>query len=64
MASLINGEALQQALDDLNDLPAFVGHEPEGASGAEQAARSKILRIVRIRHPGVTAPGAVPSLAA
>jgi raffinose/stachyose/melibiose transport system substrate-binding protein len=30
LASLTNGEALQQALNDLNDLPAFVGHEPQG----------------------------------
>ncbi len=30
LASLTNGEALQQALNDLNDLPAFAGHEPQG----------------------------------
>jgi raffinose/stachyose/melibiose transport system substrate-binding protein len=30
LASLTNGEALQQSLNDLNDLPAFVGHEPQG----------------------------------
>lgn len=30
LASLTNGEALQPALDDLNDLPAFEGHEPQG----------------------------------
>ncbi len=30
LASLINGEGLQQALNDLNDLPAFTGHEPQG----------------------------------
>lgn len=30
LASLINGAALQQALNDLNDLPAFTGHEPQG----------------------------------
>lgn len=30
LASLTNGEALQQALNDLNDLPAFAGHEPKG----------------------------------
>ena len=30
LASLTNGEGLQQALDDLNDLPAFKGHEPQG----------------------------------
>ena len=30
LASLTNGEALQQALNELNDLPAFVGHEPQG----------------------------------
>ena len=30
LASLTNGEALQQALNDLNDLPAFAGHTPEG----------------------------------
>jgi raffinose/stachyose/melibiose transport system substrate-binding protein len=38
MASLINGEGLQQALDNLNDLPAFVGHEPEGAVSAHVKA--------------------------
>jgi raffinose/stachyose/melibiose transport system substrate-binding protein len=30
LASLANGEALQPALDDLNDLPAFKGHVPQG----------------------------------
>jgi raffinose/stachyose/melibiose transport system substrate-binding protein len=30
LASLTNGEGLQQALNDLNDLPAFAGHAPEG----------------------------------
>jgi raffinose/stachyose/melibiose transport system substrate-binding protein len=30
LASLANGEALQPALDDLNDLPAFKGHAPQG----------------------------------
>ncbi|CCN69315.1 ABC transporter substrate-binding protein [Vibrio nigripulchritudo] len=30
LASLVNGEALQQALNDLNDLPAFEGHGPKG----------------------------------
>lgn len=30
LASLTNGAALQQALNDLNDLPAFAGHEPQG----------------------------------
>ncbi len=30
LSSLINGEALQQALNDLNDLPAFQGHIPKG----------------------------------
>jgi raffinose/stachyose/melibiose transport system substrate-binding protein len=30
LASLTNGEALQQALNDLNDLPAFDGHSPQG----------------------------------
>lgn len=30
LASLTNGGALQQALNDLNDLPAFAGHEPQG----------------------------------
>ena len=30
LASLTNGEALQEALNDLNDLPAFAGHEPKG----------------------------------
>ncbi|MCW6509012.1 ABC transporter substrate-binding protein [Lichenifustis flavocetrariae] len=30
LASLTNGEGLQEALNDLNDLPAFVGHEPKG----------------------------------
>jgi raffinose/stachyose/melibiose transport system substrate-binding protein len=30
LASLTNGEALQQALNDLNDLPAFDGHAPQG----------------------------------
>jgi raffinose/stachyose/melibiose transport system substrate-binding protein len=30
LASLTNGEALQQALNDLNDLPAFEGHVPQG----------------------------------
>ena len=30
LASLTNGEALQEALNDLNDLPAFKGHEPKG----------------------------------
>jgi raffinose/stachyose/melibiose transport system substrate-binding protein len=30
LASLTNGEALQEALNDLNDLPAFADHEPKG----------------------------------
>jgi raffinose/stachyose/melibiose transport system substrate-binding protein len=30
LASLIKGEALQQALNDLNDLPSFTGFEPQG----------------------------------
>lgn len=30
LASLIDGVALQEALNDLNDLPAFYGHAPEG----------------------------------
>jgi raffinose/stachyose/melibiose transport system substrate-binding protein len=30
LASLTNGEGLQQALNDLNNLPAFSGHEPQG----------------------------------
>jgi raffinose/stachyose/melibiose transport system substrate-binding protein len=30
LASLTNGDGLQEALNDLNDLPAFVGHEPKG----------------------------------
>ena len=30
LAELINGVALQQALNDLNDLPAFEGHAPKG----------------------------------
>ncbi|WP_434360558.1 extracellular solute-binding protein [Parasalinivibrio latis] len=30
LASLVNGVALQQALNDLNDLPAFEGHGPQG----------------------------------
>ena len=30
LASLTNGEALQEALNDLNDLPAFAGHTPQG----------------------------------
>ena len=30
LASLTNGEGLQEALNDLNDLPAFTGHEPKG----------------------------------
>jgi raffinose/stachyose/melibiose transport system substrate-binding protein len=30
LASLVNGEALQPALNDLNDLPAWTGHVPEG----------------------------------
>lgn len=30
LASLTNGEGLQQALNDLNDLPAFAGHAPQG----------------------------------
>jgi raffinose/stachyose/melibiose transport system substrate-binding protein len=30
LASLTNGEGLQQALNDLNDLPAFAGHTPQG----------------------------------
>ncbi len=30
LSSLINGEALQPALNDLNDLPAFQGHSPKG----------------------------------
>ena len=30
LASLVKGEALQQALNDLNDLPSFIGFEPEG----------------------------------
>lgn len=30
LASLVDGEALQQALNDLNDLPAFKGHAPKG----------------------------------
>ena len=30
LASLTNGDGLQEALNDLNDLPAFVGHEPMG----------------------------------
>src|SRR5262249_54870706 len=29
LASLTNREALQEALNDLNDLPAFSGHEPK-----------------------------------
>jgi raffinose/stachyose/melibiose transport system substrate-binding protein len=31
LASLTNGEALQPALDDLNDLAAFAEHSPQGA---------------------------------
>lgn len=34
LASLVNGVALQQALNDLNDLPAFVGHTPKGEISA------------------------------
>lgn len=30
LASLVNGAGLQQALNDLNDLPAFEGHSPQG----------------------------------
>ena len=30
LAELTNGIGLQEALNDLNDLPAFEGHEPEG----------------------------------
>ena len=30
LAELTNGVALQEALNDLNDLPAFRGHEPKG----------------------------------
>ncbi len=30
LASLVNGSGLQQALNDLNNLPAFKGHQPEG----------------------------------
>jgi len=30
LASLVKGEALQQALNDLNDLPSFTGFEPQG----------------------------------
>jgi raffinose/stachyose/melibiose transport system substrate-binding protein len=30
LASLVRGEALQQALNDLNDLPSFTGFEPQG----------------------------------
>ena len=30
LASLVSGEALQQALNDLNDLPAVKGLKPEG----------------------------------
>lgn len=30
LAELTNGVGLQQALNDLNDLPAFKGHEPQG----------------------------------
>ncbi len=30
LASLVKGVALQQALNDLNDLPAFTGFEPQG----------------------------------
>jgi len=30
LASLVEGEALQQALNDLNDLPSFTGFEPQG----------------------------------
>ena len=30
LAALTNGVGLQEALNDLNDLPAFAGHEPKG----------------------------------
>ena len=30
LAELTNGVGLQEALNDLNDLPAFAGHEPKG----------------------------------
>jgi raffinose/stachyose/melibiose transport system substrate-binding protein len=30
LAELTNGVGLQEALNDLNDLPAFTGHEPKG----------------------------------
>lgn len=30
LAELTNGVGLQEALNDLNDLPAFAGHEPQG----------------------------------
>jgi raffinose/stachyose/melibiose transport system substrate-binding protein len=30
LASLVNGDGLQQSLNDLNDLPAFIGHQPQG----------------------------------
>jgi raffinose/stachyose/melibiose transport system substrate-binding protein len=30
LAELTNGVSLQEALNDLNDLPAFAGHEPKG----------------------------------
>jgi raffinose/stachyose/melibiose transport system substrate-binding protein len=30
LASLVKGEALQEALNDLNDLPSFTGFEPQG----------------------------------
>jgi raffinose/stachyose/melibiose transport system substrate-binding protein len=30
LASLVKGDALQQALNDLNDLPSFTGFEPQG----------------------------------
>ncbi|MBV9672084.1 MAG: ABC transporter substrate-binding protein, partial [Verrucomicrobia bacterium] len=30
LASLVKGVALQQALNDLNDLPSFSGFEPQG----------------------------------
>ena len=33
LASLVDGEALQQALNDLNNLPSFKGHAPKGDKG-------------------------------
>ena len=45
LASLTNGEGLQEALNDLNDLPAFAGHEPKGDISPHVKAMSERFMV-------------------